>query len=204
MHSSLFIGVCLAVTSFAAPAILNDVYKPSDELADFYGKVSKHIDNARQILDPSSTCDTSKIALPSSSDLPSPDDQKPIYVALGRGTQVREKPTRKRSYDIRKLTTRAELQLRNIHIRLKTRSHRRCCEPLQCHLHRSKLPGHAGHAPENRIQDHQHQRSILFPPTSKHRPIGPSFLPGLDSGFQSGYHGGAAVRDCVYKGAEEG
>ena len=95
MHSSLFIGVCLAVTSFAAPAILNDVYKPSDELADFYGKVSKHIDNVRQILDPSSTCDTSKIALPSSSDLPSPDNQKPIYVALGRGTQVRKEPTRK-------------------------------------------------------------------------------------------------------------
>lgn len=93
MRSSLFLSVCLAVTSIAAPTILNDVYKHSDKLADFYGKVSKHIDSARQVLDPSSTCDTSKIALPSASDLPSPDDQKPIYVALGRGTQVREGST---------------------------------------------------------------------------------------------------------------
>lgn len=96
MHSSFFLSICLAVTSIAAPATLNDVYKPSDELADFYGKVSKHIDNARHILDPSSTCDTSKIALPSSSDLPSPDDQKPAYVALGRGTQVREESAHKK------------------------------------------------------------------------------------------------------------
>ena len=79
----------MATTSIAAPAVLNNAYKRSDELAEFLSKVGRHIDDTKQVLEGPSTCDTSKIALPTStSDMPAPDDQKPIYVALGRGTQV--------------------------------------------------------------------------------------------------------------------
>jgi hypothetical protein len=79
----------VAVSSAAPSNFFNHAYDFSDELAEFYGKVSKYIDNVRHNVTPSSTCDTSKISLPSfASSLPSPDGVTSMYVALGRGTQV--------------------------------------------------------------------------------------------------------------------
>jgi hypothetical protein len=80
----------MVVVSSAAPSnIFNNIYDFSDELAEFYGKVSKYIDEVSRDVTPSTTCDTSKISLPSyASSLPSPDEATPMYVALGRGTQV--------------------------------------------------------------------------------------------------------------------
>lgn len=76
--------------SVAAPSIFDDVYDLSDELADFYFKVSRHIYRAGRKFGHRATCDTSKIALPDfASDLPSPSGQQPLYVGIGRGTQVR-------------------------------------------------------------------------------------------------------------------
>ncbi|CEO59295.1 hypothetical protein PMG11_03975 [Penicillium brasilianum] len=79
----------LATVSLAAPATnLNNAYDFSDELSDFYAKVSQYISRVRKDTSPSATCDTSKIELPSlASGLPAPNQTVPMYVALGRGTQ---------------------------------------------------------------------------------------------------------------------
>ena len=80
----------LVTVSLAAPANFFDgAYDFSDELSDFYAKVSQYINHARKSSTPTATCDTSKITLPSyASDLPAPNGTSPMYVALGRGTQV--------------------------------------------------------------------------------------------------------------------
>ncbi|KAI2790899.1 hypothetical protein POX_c03750 [Penicillium oxalicum] len=80
----------LATVSLAAPANYFDgVYEFSNELADFYSKVSMYINRVQQSTSPSAICDTSKITLPSyaSEWQPSQDGTTPVYVALGRGTQ---------------------------------------------------------------------------------------------------------------------
>ncbi|THC88742.1 hypothetical protein EYZ11_011806 [Aspergillus tanneri] len=74
--------------SNAAPTFFDHAYDYSDDMAEFLGRVSKHIEKATDLFSPSTTCDTSKIKLPSfASELPSPSGQKPLYVAVGRGTQ---------------------------------------------------------------------------------------------------------------------
>lgn len=80
----------LAAVSLAAPANFFDgAYDFSDELSDFYAKVSQYINHARKSTTPTATCDASKITLPSyASGLPAPNGTSPMYVALGRGTQV--------------------------------------------------------------------------------------------------------------------
>lgn len=80
----------LVTVSLAAPANFFDgAYDFSDDLSDFYSKVSQYISRVRKNNTPSATCDTSKIALPSyASGLPGPNGTSPMYVALGRGTQV--------------------------------------------------------------------------------------------------------------------
>ncbi|PLB48351.1 hypothetical protein P170DRAFT_456902 [Aspergillus steynii IBT 23096] len=88
MRPTLLFVTCLAVTSIAAPTLFDHAYDYSDDMAGFLGKVSKHIDKLKDLMDTSTTCDASKIALPSfASELPSPSGQKPLYVAVGRGTQ---------------------------------------------------------------------------------------------------------------------
>ncbi|CAI7608523.1 unnamed protein product [Penicillium glandicola] len=81
--------ICLAATSLAAPTnFLDDAYNWTDELAEFYSKVSQYINTAKSNVKASATCDTSKIALPSyASGLTSPTGLTATYVALGRGTQ---------------------------------------------------------------------------------------------------------------------
>lgn len=88
MHlAPLFLS--LAAVSVAAPwSLFDDAHDFSDELSEFYGKVSKYINEVRHNITPNGQCDPSKISLPSyASGLPSPG-AKPMYVALGRGTQV--------------------------------------------------------------------------------------------------------------------
>lgn len=84
MRSSVSLSTCLAATSIAAPTFLGDATR---DLADIVGRVSSDFG---QMLNSASSCDTSKVSLPTSSgsDLPSPSGQKPLYVAIGRGTQV--------------------------------------------------------------------------------------------------------------------
>ncbi|KAJ5082678.1 hypothetical protein N7532_011721 [Penicillium argentinense] len=80
----------LVAASTAAPSnFLDDAYDFSEDLAGFYGKVSKYINQLKQNSTPGALgCDVSKIALPSyASGLPSSDGLSPLYVALGRGTQ---------------------------------------------------------------------------------------------------------------------
>lgn len=81
---------CLAAVSLAAPTnFLDNAYDWSDELAEFYGKVSEYINTAKHNTRAAAACDNSKIALPShASGMTSPSGLKPKYVALGRGTQV--------------------------------------------------------------------------------------------------------------------
>ncbi|OJI96929.1 hypothetical protein ASPVEDRAFT_49018 [Aspergillus versicolor CBS 583.65] len=87
MRSVLFLTSCLAATSAAAP-MFGDLYHFSDEMAEFLGRVGKRISDAGNVFDQSLSCDASSIQLPSfASSLPAPTDQKPLYVALGRGTQ---------------------------------------------------------------------------------------------------------------------
>ncbi|KAL4895777.1 hypothetical protein BDV59DRAFT_173121 [Aspergillus ambiguus] len=88
MHLSSLVLAGLTATSLAAPTFFDDLYNYSDDMAGFLGRVSKHIEDAKDIFTSTSTCDPSKIALPAfASGLPSPSDQKPLYVAVGRGTQ---------------------------------------------------------------------------------------------------------------------
>lgn len=82
--------ICLAAISLAAPTnFLDDAYDWTDDLADFYGKVSEYINTAKHNIKSPRACETSKIALPSyASGMTGPSGLKPKYVALGRGTQV--------------------------------------------------------------------------------------------------------------------
>ncbi|KAL4787421.1 hypothetical protein BJX76DRAFT_354136 [Aspergillus varians] len=87
MRSVLFFTSCLAACSAAAP-VFEDFYNFSDDMAEYLGRVSKRVSKARDIFDSSLSCDPSTIELPSfASGLPAPTNQKPLYVALGRGTQ---------------------------------------------------------------------------------------------------------------------
>ncbi|KXG50662.1 Protein of unknown function DUF3455 [Penicillium griseofulvum] len=81
--------ICLAAISLAAPThFLDGAYDWTDELAEFYGKVSEYINSAKHNTRGPHVCDTSKIAMPSyASGMASPSGLKPRYVALGRGTQ---------------------------------------------------------------------------------------------------------------------
>ncbi|KAJ5789165.1 uncharacterized protein N7518_006176 [Penicillium psychrosexuale] len=81
--------ICLAAVSLAAPtSFLDDAYNWTEEMAEFYGKVSQYINTAKHNIRAPGACDVSKIALPSyASGMASPSGLKPRYVALGRGTQ---------------------------------------------------------------------------------------------------------------------
>ncbi|KAJ5819513.1 hypothetical protein N7474_005104 [Penicillium riverlandense] len=81
--------VCFAAVSLAQPTrFFDDIYNYSENLAEFYSKVSEHINNAKHQSKPSMACNPSTITLPSfASGLPSPTGLSPMYVALGRGTQ---------------------------------------------------------------------------------------------------------------------
>ncbi|KAE8378430.1 hypothetical protein BDV26DRAFT_261674 [Aspergillus bertholletiae] len=85
MRSTFVFITCLAAYSLAAPAFFDNAYNYSNDLSEFLGRVSKHIEHSMDRLN-SAACDTSSIELPASG-LPSPSDQKLLYVALGRGTQ---------------------------------------------------------------------------------------------------------------------
>ncbi|CAG7976365.1 unnamed protein product [Penicillium salamii] len=81
--------LCLSAVSLAAPTnFLDHAYDWSDELAEFYGKISQYINTAKHNIRAPSACDVSKIALPSyASGLTGPGSLTPVYVGLGRGTQ---------------------------------------------------------------------------------------------------------------------
>jgi hypothetical protein len=88
MHLLPLLVAGLTASSLAAPTFFDDLYDYSDDMAGFLGRVSKHIEDAKDLFTATSTCDPSNIALPAyASGLPSPTDQRPLYVALGRGTQ---------------------------------------------------------------------------------------------------------------------
>ncbi|KAJ5161743.1 hypothetical protein N7492_007135 [Penicillium capsulatum] len=78
----------LVAVSAAAPAAdsFNNAYN-FPQLGNLYSRISQLIPKGIP-----STCDTSKINLPSyknaSKELPPPDGLKPMYVGIGRGTQV--------------------------------------------------------------------------------------------------------------------
>ncbi|KAF7595603.1 hypothetical protein BBP40_005349 [Aspergillus hancockii] len=77
----------LGAHSFAAPRTFDYAYNYSNDLSEFLGRVSKHIEHSKDLLS-SATCDKSSILLPAyASGLPSPSNQQLQYVALGRGTQ---------------------------------------------------------------------------------------------------------------------
>ena len=86
MVSIILLVASVATFTFAAPTpadqSLNDAYRYSDHLAEFYSRVSRHIDHPTG----RTKCETDKITLPSSS-LEAPTG-KVQYVGLGRGTQV--------------------------------------------------------------------------------------------------------------------
>ncbi|KAL4937310.1 hypothetical protein BDV06DRAFT_75071 [Aspergillus oleicola] len=87
MRSTLFLTSCLAACTAAAP-IFENFYDFSDDMAEFLGRVSKRISESGLNFDNIRSCDASSISLPSfASGLPAPTGQKPLYVALGRGTQ---------------------------------------------------------------------------------------------------------------------
>ncbi|KAF9890362.1 Small subunit processome complex component [Aspergillus nanangensis] len=87
MRLILFVLACAAATSAAAPTLFDNVYDYSDDMSEFLGRVSKHIESAKDIFSPTRTCDPSRISLPAfASGLPAPSG-KPVYVAVGRGTQ---------------------------------------------------------------------------------------------------------------------
>lgn len=116
----------LATASLAAPSTFFDhAYDFSDELAEFYGKVSKYINNVRHNITPFGTCDPSKITLPSfASSLPSPDGVTPMYVALGRGTQVCSPGPLSSREGPAQLILCPELHLCRFHIQLYTKGNR--------------------------------------------------------------------------------
>ncbi|RHZ61017.1 hypothetical protein CDV55_102352 [Aspergillus turcosus] len=88
MRTFIVLSAWLMATAFAAPFFFDNIYDYSDELAEFYSKVSEYIGDAKDVHTATRTCDPSKIALPAfASGLPSPGNQKPLYVAVGHGTQ---------------------------------------------------------------------------------------------------------------------
>ena len=92
MRSS-FIAIALSalLISLALAAPSADPYAWSPALADYYSKVSKHIEEARQAPSfPSPpACDLSKASPPPApTPLPSPDGLNLALVAVGRGVQV--------------------------------------------------------------------------------------------------------------------
>ncbi|EAW07410.1 uncharacterized protein ACLA_021190 [Aspergillus clavatus NRRL 1] len=88
MRPFILLSAWLTASAGAAPTLFDNTYDYSDELGEFYGRVSKYIDSAKDAFAASMSCDTSRIALPAfASGLPSPSSQKPLYVAVGRGTQ---------------------------------------------------------------------------------------------------------------------
>ncbi|GIJ83607.1 hypothetical protein Asppvi_002432 [Aspergillus pseudoviridinutans] len=88
MRPFIVLFAWLMATAHAAPAFFDNIYDYSDELAKFYSKVSEYIDDSKGVFTATTACDPSKIALPAfASGLPSPSNQKPLYVAVGRGTQ---------------------------------------------------------------------------------------------------------------------
>lgn len=91
MHFSGLILASLATVAVAAPTsnVFNDVYNFDSNLEEFYSRVSAHID--RYVNGATPTPDMSKVSLPSSS-LPAPTGTLK-YVAVGRGTQVGQKPS---------------------------------------------------------------------------------------------------------------
>jgi hypothetical protein len=66
----------------------NGIYGFSDALADYYSRVSRHIENTNRNSPP--VCDLSSINLPAqASGLPAvPAGQNLVDIAIGRGTQV--------------------------------------------------------------------------------------------------------------------
>lgn len=91
MRSAIFLVATLASTSLGAPT---DVCGFTNDLDEFYTKVGGLIESVTGELGQSTRCDKSKIALPEpASGLPSPSGQKPLHVAIGRGTQVRAHST---------------------------------------------------------------------------------------------------------------
>ncbi|KAJ5096812.1 hypothetical protein N7456_007533 [Penicillium angulare] len=79
----------VAVTAAAPSNIFDDAYDFSEELSEYFTKVSENIKSSKsRSPDSFNSCDTSKISLPSyASGLTAPDGLTATYVALGRGTQ---------------------------------------------------------------------------------------------------------------------
>lgn len=113
--------LCLAASSLAAPTnFLNDAYNWSDDLAEFYGKISHFIDTVKHNIKTPYTCDMSKIVLPSdAAGLASPNGLEPLSVTLGRGTQVCVDILVGTSNTV--LITTTELYLRRLHIQFDPR-----------------------------------------------------------------------------------
>jgi hypothetical protein len=90
MHFSGLILASLATVAVAAPTsnVFDDVYNFDSSLEEFYSRVSTHI--GRFTKGATSTCDVSKVSLPTSI-LPAAAGTLK-YVAVGRGTQVSTRP----------------------------------------------------------------------------------------------------------------
>lgn len=83
----------LASAALAAPTGSEDTCVFTDSMDYFYSEVGDLISSVMGTDGPYTECDKSKITLPDhASGLASPDGQKPLHVAIGRGTQVREEP----------------------------------------------------------------------------------------------------------------
>lgn len=89
----------LVAVSCAAPSnFFDDAYDFSDDLSEYYGRVSHYIHKLGHSSSPLE-CDVSKIKLPSwasklnITSLSNPEGLKPLSVALGRGTQVCKHPS---------------------------------------------------------------------------------------------------------------
>ena len=135
------IALFLAAGSFAAPtAFFNDGADFSKVLAE----LSRDIDRIKLKTSPATTtCDISKITLPSfASGLPAPDGLKPMYVALGRGTQVCH-PIRMRQQTLLLIAS-LELYLCRFYGSVDPDTDRCGRKPLQCHLPCSQLARSAG------------------------------------------------------------
>lgn len=85
MHFNGLILASLATVAVAAPTsnVFNDVYNFDSSLEEFYSRVSTYIGRVGK--GATTTCDMSKVSLPSSG-LPAPTGSLK-YVAVGRGTQ---------------------------------------------------------------------------------------------------------------------
>lgn len=135
MHFSGLILATLATVAAAAPTsnVFNDVYNFDSNLEEFYSRVSAHI--GRYANGPPSSCDVSKVSLPSSN-LPAPTGTLK-YVAVGRGTQV----CRNSFHLIQTcILTFIELHLRRLYRRRSPHPNRRRRKPLRRLLRRRQLP----------------------------------------------------------------